>query len=485
MRAQIVRTPSLFPTCATGLNSPPMSSASTIRFASITLLASLAGCSDDPTPNATDSGVDIGSPVDTGKPADVVGNDTPVPTDLPAVPTGDAGSVSAEITAHVTAMATMGWGALNRSRGMMMHGCAGAARPQDCLATVPLADDTNIGANRSAITGAHLRLLFASNNRSGFWTRSSADGRFVGRSTRLRDLSREADISATGAMYDPAFYPDNSGYMYQPGGRNCPMSSLTTGTPASVAITGAGSPCTGSSASLYQHLAASLDGGDYWASSAGTAAWDDGGHTPTLTETPRNERWTATAQTSITLMANTGAGFTNIGSRNIPTPLQGDGVISPSSRLLITRFVDDAGGYQGYVLHRLEASRTGSAVMASSRELARYPVQGAKPGFSFDERFITFHHYIGGGPTADADARELGFTGSEDPGFAEYATQGAANVYIMDLRTGRPIRVTTMGPGQYALYPHFRSDGWIYFLVRTLGTQREQVIASDAALLTP
>ena len=23
-----------------------------------------------------------------------------------------------------------------------------------------------------------------------------------------------------------------------------------------------------------------------------------------------------------------------------------------------------------------------------------------------------------------------------------------------------------MKPGQYALFPHFRSDGWIYFLVR-------------------
>jgi hypothetical protein len=40
-----------------------------------------------------------------------------------------------------------------------------------------------------------------------------------------------------------------------------------------------------------------------------------------------------------------------------------------------------------------------------------------------------------------------------------------------------------MGPGQYALYPHFRSDGWMYFLVRTLGTTAEHVIASDAALL--
>ena len=42
-------------------------------------------------------------------------------------------------------------------------------------------------------------------------------------------------------------------------------------------------------------------------------------------------------------------------------------------------------------------------------------------------------------------------------------------------------RISAMQPGQYALYPHFRSDNWIYFVVRTLdGT--ELFAASDAAL---
>jgi hypothetical protein len=40
-----------------------------------------------------------------------------------------------------------------------------------------------------------------------------------------------------------------------------------------------------------------------------------------------------------------------------------------------------------------------------------------------------------------------------------------------------------MQPGQYALFPHFRSDGWIYFMVRTLGTENEHIVASDAALV--
>ena len=38
-----------------------------------------------------------------------------------------------------------------------------------------------------------------------------------------------------------------------------------------------------------------------------------------------------------------------------------------------------------------------------------------------------------------------------------------------------------MGPGQYAVFPHFRSDGWIYFMVRgDTGVSGERVMASDA-----
>ena len=44
-------------------------------------------------------------------------------------------------------------------------------------------------------------------------------------------------------------------------------------------------------------------------------------------------------------------------------------------------------------------------------------------------------------------------------------------------------RITEMHAGQYALYPHFRSDGWIYFLVRDDNSGREYVVASDAALM--
>ncbi|MEZ4366383.1 MAG: hypothetical protein R2939_08860 [Kofleriaceae bacterium] len=83
---------------------------------------------------------------------------------------------------------------------------------------------------------------------------------------------------------------------------------------------------------------------------------------------------------------------------------------------------------------------------ASIEEVARYCDQGAKPSISFDERFAVTHHY-------EAD--------------------GSANIYLIDLRTGVRSKVTTMAHGQYALFPHFRSDNWFYFLVRDSNTGDE------------
>jgi hypothetical protein len=120
---------------------------------------------------------------------------------------------------------------------------------------------------------------------------------------------------------------------------------------------------------------------------------------------------------------------------------------------------------------------TGGATTANAPELARYCVTGGKPAFSYDERFAVFHRYV----TAD-DAVDLGFASAADPGFAPYLARGAANAFLLDLATGAVRRITNLGPGQYAVSPHFRSDGWIYLDVRDPAADREYVIASDAAL---
>ena len=59
---------------------------------------------------------------------------------------------------------------------------------------------------------------------------------------------------------------------------------------------------------------------------------------------------------------------------------------------------------------------------------------------------------------------------------------GKSNIFLVDLLnpSAQPIQVTNMPEGGKALFPHFRSDGWFYFLVRHDG--KEYVVASDLAV---
>ena len=41
---------------------------------------------------------------------------------------------------------------------------------------------------------------------------------------------------------------------------------------------------------------------------------------------------------------------------------------------------------------------------------------------------------------------------------------GTANLFLTDLVTNNVYRITDMPADTKALFPHFRSDGWIYFL---------------------
>ena len=55
------------------------------------------------------------------------------------------------------------------------------------------------------------------------------------------------------------------------------------------------------------------------------------------------------------------------------------------------------------------------------------------------------------------------------------------NIILVDLMTGERHAITDVPAGTRALFPHFRSDGWFYFLV--MDGERELIIASDAALV--
>jgi len=392
-------------------------------------------------------------------------------------------SITPAVATHVTAMQAHGWTAVNAEHGLLMHGCAGASSPRGCLADYPKSSATSFGTGWE-VAGSALRVLSDNSTGSIYWTRSSADGRFVGLGSADDGFSRIIDLVGPrsikiNASYDPAFFPDDSAFLFQgnEGARICTRSVLTTGAPTQLDLDEAG--CSGGSGvDLYEHVGASLDGSDYWAVD-GQFESDDGGHQLGPAE-DTYAGFDSSSTIKLTAMVNTGSAFEPRQHISVDAPNEGDHVLSPSAKLLISRTGGNNGRQISYVLHRIDVTGAAGNYQVTTPEIARYCAHGGKPAFSYDERWLVLHHYVG-----DSDAVDLGFTGPADPAFRPFHDKGAANIYLVDLLTGRTTRITSMHAGQYALYPHFRSDGWIYFLVRDPARDHEYVVASDAALAAP
>ena len=403
-----------------------------------------------------------------------------MPADPP--PTTCQTGISADVPAHVADMAVRGWRAANQENHLLMFGCEFAiGGPLGCLGQYSRAGEEPYAVTWEHLPGATIRILHKVSYDTAFWSRSSADGRFVahgsattGDRARIIDLFRANTIPAN-ALYDPAFFPDNSGFVFQRGqAAFCEQSLLTSG-PARIDFNEPECNSTGA-VGLYQQVGTALGGGDYWAV-AGQFVSDNGGLSPTLSDLRAS--FSSTAALRITPMINIGNGYMPLPNIRIDTPFEGDTVLSPSAELLVSRVAGPGDQQIGYIVRKLIATPDGAGYTVQTPEIARYCLTGGKPGISYDERWMVIHNYVD-----DSDAVELGYSGPTDPAFQPYRTQGAANLYLIDLLTGERIRITHMGPGQYALFPYFRSDGWIYAEVRMLDKPFELVIASDAALVT-
>ncbi len=403
--------------------------------------------------------------------------DTKLPADPPS--TECLPGVSNDVGAHVDEMALSGWRATNAQNNLLMFGCNGAQDAVGCLTSYPAPGDESVTTGWNVNVPGQLRILRENGYRSNFWTRSSADGRFVGHgastggaNSRIVDLQRDVSIPGS-AQYDPAFLPDNSGFMFQNNGFLCSQSLLVS-EPAEIEY--ASEPLCSSlgNVGLYQHLGAAVDGGDYW-SVHGPWVNDNGGRFPQNRD-PRAS-FSGNSKFGLTPLIDTGNGYDEKDTLDVSTPYEGDAVLSTSARMVISRLRGPGERQIGYVMRNIVATPTLDTYDIEATEVARYCVTGGKPAFSYDDRWLVLHHYIG-----DADAVDLGFTGPDDPGFDEYESQAGSNIYLIDTLSGEVTRITNMQPGQYALFPHFRSDGWIYFMVRTLGQDTEHIVASDAAL---
>ncbi len=389
--------------------------------------------------------------------------------------------ISIDVPAHVAAMATTGWRAIDRMNNMSMHGCAGATNPLDCLQTYPAAAEQPYGAGWELPGKGHIRVLADNTYVTSYWTRSSPDGRFVGHGVSnvpgsyIIDLQRDGLLVPIDTAYDPAFFPDNSGFVFQGGPRNTCAISVLTSNPSQVTMTEPGCRRI-NNIGLYQHIGQGVaQGADYFALDNEFES-DDGGKQPTRRQPDAS--FSSQAYLSFTALVFNGTQFVPRGTVNVDTPFEGDSVLSHSAKLVISRVANPQEDQLGYVLRKVIATPSGTSYTYSTPEIARYCVSGGKPGFSFDERWVAFHQYV-----TDANAVELGFTGPSDPGFAAYRTKGAANIYLLELATGTRTRITNMAPGQYALFPHFRADNWIYAQVRDANADHEYTIAHDGALV--
>ncbi|HVV88034.1 MAG TPA: hypothetical protein VHE35_33565 [Kofleriaceae bacterium] len=405
--------------------------------------------------------------------------DDVIPADPP--PGTCTESITPEVATHIMTMHQEGWRALDAEAGLDMFGCAGAQGPRACLASYPgPADQAWSTGWDSAEPTSNLRILREQIYSSAYWTRGSADGRYVAQGggtgaspyrATVIDLLQNREIPAA-AQYDPAFTPDNSAFMLQGSSAKICEQSLLSTSPAMITFNEP--QCSQTNAiGLYQHIGASR-GGDYWAVS-GQFVSDNSGHGVTLNDPQASSN--STAKITLTPFVHTGTSFMPRTGIQVTLPREGDVVLSGTTKLLISRINGGNNSQVGYLMRKMIATADGAGYHVDTPEIARYCLRGGKPAFSYDDRWIVYHHLVEAN-----DWASLGYTSATDPGFVALRMRGASNIYLLDPLSGVSHRLTTMNPGQYALYPFFRADGWIYFLVRDTVRSREELVATDAAL---
>jgi hypothetical protein len=375
-------------------------------------------------------------------------------------------STTPELAQHIQDMKTQGWAAKLADASTPMFGCADLGNPAACFGSTPDAPFT-----APANVDESLKQLFSQDLASHYWVRSSADGRYVGMgmndSAKVIDLQNPDSPIDVAADYDPFFLPSNDGFAFagsQQGGAIvlCKQSLLAdTSHSATPHVSLTESKCASMSQNVYMSIGTALDGARYFMT-FGSHANDDGGNDIT---SQLGAGFGPNAATALTPMVNNGQSYKAQPGIVMKLPNEGDMMMSPSSQIAATRFGDDTHSF-GYHLRFLKPSFSASGQLSvDTPAAATICMPGQKAGFSFDERFMVTHQYV---DTTQPDQAQL--------------PAGSSNIMMADLATGKIVRITNVQAGQFALYPHFRADGWLYFLVRDMNANKEYVVASDAAI---
>lgn len=395
---------------------------------------------------------------------------------------------------HAVALKSDNWATRNKDAQMAMFGCSSvSAAATTCFQQqsgqqdiFPLARSTDYGKGWEQ-EGSSVRVLRKLGYSTYYWMRTSADGRFVangggpnGRAV-IADLAPALtggtrDINAE-ANYDPDFFPDNKGFLFQGttvSGAICAQSLLSD--PATTNITFKESVCkpTGDAVGLYQTIGQQIADNEisdrFILNSKFASDEHHSGATTDLT-VPAGPSDGIRIHVMKAIGNDVASGYKLSQTQEIKTPYQGDAMMSRSGKLVSMRVGGENGKPLGYALNALSWTNDSSgAYTFSMQQGGRICMPGNKANLSFDERFLTSHHYLTRTDFAD------------DASYQPYKTAGAADIYVADFVTGRVIRAVHMNPGQFAVFPHFRSDGWLYFLVRDSNTRAEYIAASDIAI---
>lgn len=391
---------------------------------------------------------------------------------------------------HLIQMKNWGWKKRNEDRGMLMFACGSDQRScfrqqrggQDIFPDVGSIPEF---AGWKADLNAEFRILTEVGQDTDYWIRSSADGRFIAYGgspsgvVDLQSLLTQGELRriSVDAFYDPAFFPDDSAFVFQGYGTGICATSLLKN-PLTTAIDFTEDACTAGDdvrIPLYQAVGASLDGADYLAATGDFRSDDGSGGVPYRIADARSKLLLQPLEFD-------GTRWSRGEAQSFDTPWEKDWGLAPSNQLLLSRLegrVDNELRHIGYQLYQLRKDMSNPEAPSYGKDLVgRLCFDGLKVGFSFDDRFIASYGYI----KPDQYAL-LGYASPDDPEFQSRLNAGTANVFVFDLWTQKLHVVTHMGPGQYALFPHFRSDGWMYFMVYDQNSGKRRFVTVNNAVL--
>ncbi len=434
-------------------------------------------------------------------------------------------------------LAMLGCAAPNPDAPASATTCFGQQR--DGKDIFPKAADSTF-ARGWAADGSTIRVLRQFSNPNSFWVRSSADGRFVatgggrGGGAQAMDLlatleGKPARDIALQASYDPDFWPDNKAFMFQGGTKFCAQSVLAKPTTTSVSFTEPECSSLSAASGLYQTVGQVVGDNSIGDRFILYSIW--AGDSGQYTSQARDTKPRAGADSGIKIFTaiaqgnDVEEGYQVSGNGfDINTPYRGDTMMGRSGKILGSRWAYEApegpvvpgvAGAEcapsciwsaqcanvtpgaslvctargescstgnlcqprgpvgpvasGYAIEKLDYQVIDGKYRFTTSSLGNVCLKGNKANFSFDERFLATHHY-----NEPSD-----YVAGDDPA---YAQKGSSDVFVVDFITGKKQKVTKMGPGQFALYAHFRSDGWLMFLVVDQATNTYHVAASDWAI---